>query len=184
MTAGPVSVGLIWAQDADRCIGRDGDLPWYLPEDQAHFREVTTGHPVIMGRRTWESLPERFRPLPGRTNIVLSRRPDLRLEGAHVVPDVASATPLAAGRSLWVIGGAQVYAAFLPVADRVELTEIDLRVDGDTRAPALDETWHEESRSPVDGWHVSRTGLRYRFRSLVRSAPPGGTAEQAPDAAL
>lgn len=178
----PASVGLVWAQSVDGVIGRDGDMPWYLPEDQAHFREVTTGSPVIMGRRTWDSLPERFRPLPGRANIVLSRRTDLRLEGADVVPDVAAALAAAASaRVAWVIGGEQVYAAFLGVADRAEVTEIDVRVEGDTAAPALGEGWDVVSRSPEEGWHVSRTGLRYRFSSLVRSAGSvrdGGTAER------
>lgn len=178
MPGAPTALGLIWAQSADRCIGRDGDLPWYLPEDQAHFREITTGHPVIMGRRTWDSLPDRFRPLPGRTNIVLSRRADLHLEGAEVVPDVDAALDRVAGRAAWVIGGAQVYGAFLPLADRVEMTEIDVRADGDTAAPALDDGWRQTAVSPAEGWHVSRTGLRYRYRTFVRAGADRGTAER------
>ncbi|WP_199423794.1 dihydrofolate reductase [Actinotalea solisilvae] len=186
----PASIGLVWAQSVDGVIGRDGDMPWYLPEDQAHFREVTTGSPVIMGRRTWDSLPERFRPLPGRANVVLSRRTDLRLDGADVVPDVGSALEHAAAASsrvAWVIGGEQVYAAFLALADRAEVTEVDVRIEGDTAAPVLGPGWHVVSRSPDDGWHVSRTGLRYRFSSLARTteaARDHGTAERPTGAAL
>ncbi|WP_182113598.1 MULTISPECIES: dihydrofolate reductase [unclassified Actinotalea] len=178
MAGRPASIGLIWAQSADRCIGRDGDLPWHLPEDQAHFREITTGSPVIMGRRTWESLPERFRPLPGRRNVVLSRQPGLELDGADVVPDVAAAAALAAGVTAWVIGGEQVYTQFLPLADRIEMTQIDVMVQGDTRAPTLDRGWRLATRSPHEGWHTSRTGLRYRFLSFVRESGGDGLPEQ------
>ncbi len=111
-----MSVALVWAQARGGVIGRDGSLPWHLPEDLAHFRALTRGATVVMGRATWESLPERFRPLPGRRNVVLSRRADFRAEGA----DVRSRPRGGAGRSgaadgtVWVIGGAQVYAAALP----------------------------------------------------------------------
>ena len=163
-----MSVALVWAESADGWIGVDGDLPWDLPEDRAHFRRLTSGHPVVMGRATWESLPERFRPLPGRENVVLSRRPGLVLEGATVLRDVDEVLERFRSRDLWVIGGAQVYAAFLPVADRIELTEVDVRVTGDTRAPEVDATWRPAGQDPEDGWHVSGTGLRYRFRTYVR----------------
>ncbi len=176
---GPTSIGLVWAQSRDGVIGQDGDMPWSLPEDQAHFREVTAGSVVIMGRRTWDSLPERFRPLPGRTNVVLSRRRDLRLEGADVVPDVATACARAAGRAAWVIGGEQVYTAFLGLADRAESTEIDVRVEGDTAAPVLGEDWTRVACSPQDGWHTSRTGLRYRFCTWTRAGGPGTAARPA-----
>ncbi|WP_024288772.1 dihydrofolate reductase [Cellulomonas sp. KRMCY2] len=167
-----MSISLVYAQSADRCIGVDGALPWHVPEDMAHFRELTNGFPVVMGRTTWDSLPERFRPLPGRHNIVLSRRAGLVLAGADVVPDVASALALVAGRDAWVIGGAQVFDAFVPAADRLELTEIDVVVGAGTPAPLLDPGWVLVARDPQEGWATSTTGLRYRFLSLRRE--PGG----------
>lgn len=175
-------LGLVWAQSREGVIGVGGDLPWDLPEDRAHFRAVTDGHPVVMGRATWDSLPARFRPLPGRENVVLSRRPDLVLEGATVVPGVEGALEVVADRDAWVIGGAAVYAAFLDRADRIEVTDVDVTVTGDTWAPRPDPAdWSEVAREPVDGWATSRTGLRYRFRSLRRvgsevwPAGPGAT---------
>lgn len=165
-----MSVGMIWAQSADRYIGADGALPWHLPEDLAFFRRVTLDHPVIMGRRTWESLPDRFRPLPGRRNIVLSRTRGLRLEGATVATDAAHALELAGTGDAWVIGGAQVYETFLPHADRLEVTQVDLVVDGDTRAPTLGAEWRVVAREPERGWCTSATGLPYRFLSFARVA--------------
>ncbi|HOW96069.1 MAG TPA: dihydrofolate reductase, partial [Mycolicibacterium fallax] len=99
-----MTLSLIWAQSVSGVIGRDGDIPWQLPEDMAHFKELTLGHPVLMGRATWESLPPRFRPLPGRRNLVLTRDRAYRAEGAEVL------TELPADLDGWVIGGAQVYA--------------------------------------------------------------------------
>ena len=165
----------IWAQSVDGIIGRDGALPWHLPEDLAHFRTVTASDAVIMGRSTWDSLPDRFRPLPGRANIVLSRGVEA-LPGAVAVAGIAEALAAVAGRDAWVIGGAQVYAAFLPGTRRIELTEVDVVVGEGTRAPALGEEWARVAADPVDGWHTSVTGLRYRFRSLGR--PDGGIAER------
>jgi len=162
-----VSVGLIWAQGAGGVIGADGGLPWHLPEDLAHFRQVTTGGTVLMGRLTWESLPARFRPLPGRRNLVLTRQPGWSEAGAERVATVADA--LDAG-DLWVIGGAQAYAAALPHADRVVRTELEQTFDGDVYAPELDGTWHTVQTVPEHGWSTSRTGLRYRISTLQRSA--------------
>ncbi len=169
------TLGLVWAQSTDGVIGVDGDLPWHLPEDLAHFRRVTDGAVVVMGRATWQSLPPRFRPLPGRLNLVLSRDPDLRLPGATVVPGVDQALEVAAraDRPTWVVGGGQVYAAFAPLAARAEITEIDIVVGGGTRAPDL-AGWTVVSRDPAEGWHTSSTGLRHRFVSLVRT-PSGRT---------
>ncbi|HEX6232666.1 MAG TPA: dihydrofolate reductase [Jiangellaceae bacterium] len=154
-----MTVGLIWAQSTAGVIGRDGRLPWHLPEDLAHFRTVTTGRPVVMGRRTWESLPPRFRPLPGRRNIVLSRRPERAADGAEVVASLDVALNLVAGGPVWVIGGAQVYLAALPYASIIEVTEIDIDVAGDTHAPDLT-GWMLES---AGAWSTSATGPRYRF---------------------
>jgi len=174
-----VTVGLVWAESADGVIGVDGTLPWHLPEDLAHFRALTAGHPVVMGHTTWRSLPPRFRPLPGRENIVLSRSEGLALDGATVVPDVAAALALVAGRAAWVIGGAQVYAAFLPVADRLEVTQVDVVVGRGTPAPLTGAGWRPTAREPVQGWAVAANGLRYRFVRLERApqddrpVPPG-----------
>lgn len=160
----------IWAQSADGVIGVDGALPWHLPEDLVRFRDLTAGHLVIMGRRTWDSLPARFRPLPGRENVVLTRsRKDL--PGATVVADVDAALAVARGRDAWVIGGAQVYAALLPHVDRLEVTDVDLVVGDGTRAPVLGGTWVPVE---VGEWRTSGTGLRYRFRSLRRASGTTG----------
>ncbi len=168
-----MSLALVWAQSADGVIGVDGALPWHLPEDLAHFRELTAGSVVVMGHSTWRSLPERFRPLPGRTNLVLSREPGLLLDGAVVVGGVDDALAAVDGRAAWVIGGAQVYGAFLDRADRAEVTEIDLVVGPGTRAPRLDAGWEVADVVPQAGWARSSTGLRYRFLSHRRRGHEG-----------
>ncbi|ULE32986.1 dihydrofolate reductase [Mycobacterium sp. IDR2000157661] len=158
------TVGLIWAQSTSGVIGRGGGIPWRLPEDQARFKELTTGHAVVMGRLTWESLPAKVRPLPGRRNIVLTRRPDYQADGAEVVATLDDA--LADG-PIWVIGGAQVYLEALPLATRCEITEVEIdlhRDDGDVMAPVLDESWAGTSGD----WLTSASGLRYRFHSYRR----------------
>ncbi|MFE6971135.1 dihydrofolate reductase [Isoptericola sp. NPDC057653] len=137
-------IGLIWAQAHDAAgrpvIGASGDIPWRVPEDFAHFKATTAGHPVVMGRRTWESLPHR--PLPGRTNVVVTRRPGWSDGGAVVASSLEEGLALAAaapgGDEVWVMGGGEVYAAALPVADRLVVTEVDLAVEGDAYAPAVD----------------------------------------------
>jgi dihydrofolate reductase len=174
-------VGLVWAQAHDRVIGRRGVMPWHLPEDLRHFREVTAGATVVMGRTTWLSLPERFRPLPGRTNIVLSRRPDFAAPGALVRRSLEEALAGAPGDArVWVIGGGEVYATAMPMADRLVMTEVDAEVDGDTRAPSIDDSWQLTSRDPEDGWHRSVTRLRYRFVELSR--PRSSDAAARPEA--
>ncbi len=166
-------VALVWAQSATGVIGADGAMPWHVPEDLARFRALTGGHPVVMGRATWDSLPPRWRPLPGRTNVVLSRQPGLALDGATVCGDleaaweVASAAP--GGEQVWVVGGGAVYALALPRADRVELTQIDATVASDTHAPRLDpQEWRLESADPAGAWHTSSSGVRYRFETYRR----------------
>ncbi|MEO8889804.1 MAG: dihydrofolate reductase [Jatrophihabitantaceae bacterium] len=161
-----MTVGIEWAQSANGVIGRDGALPWHLPEDMAHFRELTRGATVVMGRRTWDSLPERFRPLPGRRNVVLTRDRAWRADGAEVVHAVADA--VAADGNVWVMGGAEIYAAALPFADVAVITELQDEFDGDTHAPELSDAWVATDTDPADGWHESTTGLRYRFRTLRR----------------
>ncbi|ROP74121.1 dihydrofolate reductase [Curtobacterium sp. PhB115] len=161
-------VGLVWARSTNGVIGADGTMPWHVPEDLAHFRQVTGSATVVMGRRTWESLPERFRPLPGRRNVVLTRDASWTAEGAEVVHDLATALN-GADETVWVIGGGQVYAAALDAADRVSETVIDLDVPGDTIAPSLGEAagWTLTDEGP---WQVSRTGTRYRFLEWQRRA--------------
>jgi dihydrofolate reductase len=123
---------------------------------------------VVMGRRTWESLPERFRPLPGRTNVVLTSDPDWAEDGATRADGVACV--LAEHESLWVIGGGAVYAAFLPHADRLVVTDVDVLVDGDTWAPAIGSEWKRVARTPDEGWSVSSSGLRYAVTEYVRGS--------------
>jgi dihydrofolate reductase len=163
-----VSVSLIWAQARDGVIGVDGGLPWHLPEDLRLFRERTTGSTVVMGRRTWESLPARFRPLPDRTNVVLTSDPGWSAEGAQRAGSVADV--LERHDSVWVIGGGAVYGAFLPHADRLVVTHVDVLVEGDTWAPAIGDGWRPVSRTPDDGWAQSSSGLRYAVTEYERES--------------
>lgn len=160
------AVGLVWAQSTSGVIGRGGEIPWRVPEDLAHFKRITMGHAVIMGRRTWDSLPSAARPLPGRRNVVLTRQTDFMVDGVDVVGSLEQAFHRA-GPEAWVIGGGEIYALALPTATRCEVTEVDIdlpRDDDDVLAPVLDETWRGESGD----WQVSRSGLRYRFHSYER----------------
>ncbi len=143
-------------------------MPWHLPEDLAHFKRVTLGAPVVMGRRTWESLPERFRPLPGRENIVVTRDAALVAPGARVVRSTADAFA-AAGEKIWVIGGGELYRAALPLATELVITRIDMTVpDADTFAPELSSDWQlVDPGEPL----VSQTGLGYRFERYLRQIP-------------
>nr|WP_179557091.1 dihydrofolate reductase [Pseudoclavibacter sp. JAI123] len=167
-----MTVGLVWAQAHGGVIGAEGGIPWHVPEDLAHFKAVTLEHPVIMGRKTWDSLPERFRPLPGRLNIVVTRQPDWFAEGAERAGSLEEALSLAsagAAAEAWVMGGGELYRAAIATADRLEVTEIDLAVDGDAHAPDWSgDDWVVDAREPSDGWLESRTGIRYRFLSLSR----------------
>jgi dihydrofolate reductase len=159
-----VSVGLIWAQSTSGVIGRDGGIPWRLPEDQTRFKELTMGHSVVMGRLTWESLPASVRPLPGRRNVVVTRQAAYMAGGADVV---ASLDDALTEPESWVIGGAQIYALALPVATRCEVTEVEVdlpREDSDAVAPVLDESWIGDTGE----WRTSRSGLRYRYHSYRR----------------
>jgi dihydrofolate reductase len=161
-----VTVSLIWAQAANGVIGCDGQLPWHIPEDMAHFRQLTMGHTVVMGRRTWDSVPERFRPLPGRRNVVLSRAASYDAPGATVVTSLEAA--LEGDDEIWVAGGAQIYAAALPRADRLVVTDVDLDVAGDVHAPEIGPEWIEAGRDPETGWHESSTGVRFCIRRFGR----------------
>ncbi|MDR1394267.1 MAG: dihydrofolate reductase [Bifidobacteriaceae bacterium] len=168
------AIGLIWAQTPAGIIGQGGTMPWSIPEDLAHFKAITTGHAVIMGRATWNSLPASFRPLSGRFNLVLSRAAGLTLAGAKVVGSPLEALSQAAAACpdppVWVIGGGQVFRLFLPWASRAEITVIDLDTSGDTLAPRLGPDWRltpATSRASQD-WLQSRSGTRYKFESWQR----------------
>jgi len=160
-------VGLVWAEARGGVIGADGGMPWHVPEDLAHFRAVTGSSDVVMGRRTWESLPPRFRPLPGRRNIVVTRSDQWSAEGADPASSLDEALARARGDAVWVIGGGRLYAEAIDRADVVELTRLDVEVDGDTFAPSV-EGWRLDAVDPADDWHVSRSGIRYRFETYRR----------------
>jgi dihydrofolate reductase len=166
-----MTLALIWAQAANGVIGADGGMPWHVPEDMAHFKELTMGSTVIMGRRTWDSFPARFRPLPGRRNVVLTRDPQWSDDGAEVVHSIDEALALAPARATtWVIGGAQLFSATLPRADRLEVTEIRTSPKGDTFAPPIEAALWQLSPDTADApCLTSRTGPDYRFRSYIRA---------------
>jgi dihydrofolate reductase len=162
---------LIYARASNGVIGKNNQLPWHLPEDLAHFKQTTQGCPVIMGRKTWDSLPAAFRPLPGRTNIVVTRQPDWQAPGAQVAHSVEQAIAHCdPNATLWVIGGAQIYAQALPLAEEIVVTEIELTPEGDAFAPALDANWQEISRIT----NTNSKGLIYHFVKLRRLSK-GGT---------
>ncbi|HEX5805038.1 MAG TPA: dihydrofolate reductase [Macromonas sp.] len=166
-------LNLIYARAANGVIGRDNAMPWHLPEDLAHFKRQTLGCPVIMGRRTWDSLPPKFRPLPGRPNLVLTRDPataaQLALAGAIALPSLEAALEhcrqLAdAPAEVWVMGGAQIYSQALPLAQRVVVTEIAQDFEGDAFAPPLGPEWHATARED----QVSTQGLPFAFVTYER----------------
>lgn len=160
-----MTVALIWAEAHDRVIGSGGAMPWHLPEDLKHFRALTGDDTVVMGRRTWESLPERFRPLPGRTNVVVTRQADWSSPGAvaaHSIDDALAASP---SETTWVIGGSELFALTAQTADRIEVTEIDIAVGGDTWAPQLDPAGWTVER---EDWQTAANGMRYRFVHWIR----------------
>jgi dihydrofolate reductase len=157
-------VSIVVARARSGVIGRDGGLPWRLPGDMRHFRELTTGHAVIMGRRTWESIPERFRPLPGRRNIVLTRRAGYEAPGAEVLSDLPTAIAACDGDA-FVIGGGQVYGEALALATRAVVTEIEADVEGDAFFPPLDPA---EWALADEGERMVEDGLPYVIRTYER----------------
>lgn len=153
-------LNLIYARAANGVIGKDGAMPWHLPEDLAHFKQLTQGCPVLMGRKTWDSLPPKFRPLPGRTNIVITRQADWQAEGAQRAGSLEEALQQAGpAPEVWVIGGAQIYAQAEPLASRAEVTEIAQDFDGDAHAPVLGPQWMEAARED----HTTSAGLKFSF---------------------
>jgi dihydrofolate reductase len=159
-------IHLIFARARNGVIGKNNQLPWHLPEDLAHFKRTTLGQPVIMGRKTWDSLPLQFRPLPGRTNIVVTRQTDWQAPGATVAHSLAQAQSLCdPQQTVWVIGGAEIYAQALPLARKAVITDIDLAVaDGDAFAPQFGPHWQQTHRED----HVSAQGLAFSFITLER----------------
>ena len=160
-----MNINLIYARAANGVIGKNNAMPWHLPEDMAHFKRLTQGWPVIMGRKTWDSLPTKFRPLPGRTNIVVTRQAGWEATGAKVATSIEDAIGLSGNsEQVWVIGGAQIYAQAEPLAQRIEVTEIAEDFEGDASAPALGAQWTEVSREN----HVSSNGLKFSFISYKK----------------
>ncbi len=168
-----MQLNLIYARARNGVIGNKGNLPWHLPEDLAHFKRMTLGCPVIMGRKTWDSLPPQFRPLPGRTNVVITRQSDWRENGAIPSNNMLEALSICEHMSIildpspeqvWVIGGAQIYAEALPFAKRIVVTEIDSDFEGDAFAPLLSADWQETAREQ----HTSKTGLTFSFVTYLR----------------
>jgi dihydrofolate reductase len=173
MNGRPVNVSLIAALSRNRVIGRDNALPWKLPEDLKRFKALTLGHPVIMGRKTYESILAALgKPLPGRENIVVTRSPDYRAPGCRVVHSLAQALEAARAApgsdECCVIGGEEIFRLSLPIADRLELTEIHRGYEGDTWFPPYDPAeWQETAREPRESG-----GLRYDFVTYQRRPMP------------
>ncbi|MDD5030790.1 MAG: dihydrofolate reductase [Rhodoferax sp.] len=160
---------LIFARARNGVIGADNALPWHLPEDMLHFKRTTLGCPVIMGRKTWDSLPAKFRPLPGRPNIVVTRQTDWPANGAQVAHSIKQACALCpADATAWVIGGAELYAQAMAHATEAVVTEIDADFAGDTLAPFFGPDWREIGREA----HTSSTGLPFSFVTYRHTIEP------------
>lgn len=159
------SLTIIVAMDARRGIGVDNTLPWRLPEDLAHFKRVTTGHPIIMGRKTFDSIG---RALPNRRNIVITRNPDWRHDGVETAHSIDAARALLSEAQAFIIGGADIYRQALPLADRLVITEIGQTFPCDAFFPPLDTAaWQETAREQASS---AGAGLDYAFVTLQRRA--------------
>jgi dihydrofolate reductase len=160
---------LIYARARNGTIGKDNQMPWHLPEDLAHFKRVTLGQPVIMGRKTWDSLPARFRPLPGRLNIVITRQPEWQADGALRAASIEAAMRLCGDApNAWIMGGAEIYRQAEPLASSAVVTEIDHDYEGDAFAPHLGADWHEEQREA----HTAASGMGYAFVTYQNTRQP------------
>jgi len=158
---------LIYARARNGVIGKDNQMPWHLPEDLAHFKRTTLGQPVIMGRKTWDSLPARFRPLPGRVNIVVTRQAKWSAEGALKAGSIEEAMCLCGeATDAWVMGGADIYRQAEPLARTAVVTEIDADFDGDAFAPTLSTGWQEVQRES----HTCASGLCFAFVTYQQSS--------------
>lgn len=164
MNKGEKSVTLIAAIASNGAIGFAGNMPWHLPDELKHFKEVTMGKPIVMGRKTWESIG---RPLPGRQNIIVTRDPKFCVEGCDVVSSLEEALRVAIGDEVMIIGGGQLYAQAMPLARRMILTRVECTPEADTWFPEWDRsTWHSvQSRSvPAD----ERNRLAYKVQEFIR----------------
>ena len=157
-------IAIVVAHASNGVIGRDGGLPWHLPSDLRHFKELTSGHTVVMGRRTYESLPDRFRPLPNRRNLVLTTDPAYVARGAEVFTSLESALDVC-DRDCFVIGGEATYRQALPISDRVYATRLEAEHDGDARFPDLAE---EEWRCVGTSEPLTENDQRFTFRTYER----------------
>ena len=161
-----MALKIILARARNGTIGQNNSLPWHLPEDLAHFKTTTMGSPVIMGRKTWESIPEKFRPLPGRMNFIISNSFSIDSKDAKVVKNIDEALRIMGrDKDLWVIGGAQVYAQCMGLASQAVITEIEADFEGDALAPIFDESWTELKRSR----HTAANGLVYSIIYLQKT---------------
>ena len=155
-----MTVSLIAALTKSYVIGKNNDLPWHLPDDMRYFMQTTSRHTVIMGRKNYDSIPEKFRPLPNRTNIVVTRQPDFAAPGCKVVHSLEKGIALAQTLNeteVFIIGGAEIYALGMPRTQKMYLTEIQAEIAGDTHFPMVDKSvWKEVSRvhHPTDPRHA------------------------------
>jgi dihydrofolate reductase len=154
-------IALVVAIAQNGVIGKDGAIPWHISEDMKRFKALTLGHTVVMGRKTWDSLPKK--PLPGRINVVVTRQKNWRADGAVTASSLGQATAGTSG-TVMVIGGQEIYERALPLASRIELTEIHRDFDGDARFLLDRAGWHETARED----HVTPEGLRYSYVTLTR----------------
>jgi dihydrofolate reductase len=167
-----MNINLIWAQarhtsSARAVIGKDGVMPWHLPEDLAHFKRTTMSQPVIMGRKTWDSLPAKFRPLPGRLNVVITRSESWHENSVLRASSLDEALLFCEQRGaqdVWVIGGAQIYEQAIARAYKLIVTQIDSAFDGDAFAPTIGANWKEQSREQ----HIAANGTHLAFVTYVR----------------
>ena len=144
-------ISLIAAMTRNHVIGKDNDLPWKLPDDMKFFQQTTKGHVVIMGRKNYDSLPPKFKPLPNRTNVILTRQKDFVADDCEVFTDIRQAIEFAKNQGeqeVFVIGGGEIYKQSMKMADRLYLTEIDTELDGDTFFPQVGTEWIEKKRIP------------------------------------
>lgn len=163
-------ITLVAAVARNRAIGSDGELPWHLPRELRHFKETTMGKPIVMGRRTWQSIG---RALPGRQNIVVTRNPSFAAEGCDVAASLQRAVELARGEEVMIIGGGELYAAALPCADRMILTQVDCEPEADAFFPAWDEDeW--DAKLLREERADERNPLDYRVIELTRRPAAGG----------
>jgi dihydrofolate reductase len=163
-----MKIGLIYAQSRNGVIGKDGVMPWHLPEDLAHFKRTTLGAPVVMGRKTWDSVPPRFRPLPGRQNVVITRDTAWQAAGADRAGTLDEAIALCGNAdTVWITGGSEIFRLAMQRAHVAVVTEIEADFEGDVRAPELGASWREVARER----HVGANGLAFSFVTYENTQP-------------